>query len=399
MSVSPLFGDSSSSKDNGNAAPAPQSGGIPAPQQWAPAPIAPPMPMQPPMAAPAFQAAADAPIAPYVAPQPMQLPPMPSQFNDQWIATLGQREMTQVAGVSKSLLEQTKASELEQFGMKLGELISTAKGLRPQDLKDKGLIGKIKGMFGSAKEQFMSQYQTVAKQIDRFMAELQAHSTLQQRRITDLERMYEANYQEHQSIERSIAEGTQVAETMRHQLSGIDTSGMDTMAAQRIQDLRATLDRLEKRVDDLKRVKMLAEQTAPQIRLMQENARLLVNKFNDIKTLTIPAWQKQFALQIVLMEQKRGADLANAVDDATNEALKRSADLLRQNTQQIGRAAQRGVVDIETLEHINRQTIGALEDARQIVEEGRRQRAQTDVQLESMRSQLLTVMNRQGPAM
>ena len=291
--------------------------------------------------------------------------------------------------MSKALLEHTKASELEAFGVRLGDLINTAKGLNITDLKHKGVFGMIKGMFASYKERFMAQYQTCAKQIERFTGELQASANQQQKRIADLERLYESNMAEHESLTVAIGDGTAVAERLRAELDQIDTSAMDTMAAQRVFDQRALVDRLEKRVDDLKRVCMLAEQTAPQIRLMQENARLLVNKFNDIKNLTIPAWQKQFALQIILLEQEKGAKLANSIDDATNEAMRRSADLLRQNTKNINKAAQRSTVDLETLEHINKQTIGALEDARAVVEQGRQQRALTDGKLEQMRTELM----------
>ncbi len=321
---------------------------------------------------------------------------LPTRVNEQWIAQLGHRESESVARVSRALLEHTKASDADQFGLKLNELIVTAKGLSPSQLNSKGLFSKIKNMFGSIKEQFLAQYNSVAKQIERFTVELHAQAKLQQRRIDEMDQMYEANYQEHQRLGVALEDGARAAEEMKAALAGIDLTGLDNMQAQKVADARSQLARLEKRLDDLKRIRMLAEQTAPQIRLMQENARLLVSKFHDIVNLTIPAWQKQFALQIMLLEQQRGAELATAVDDATNEALRRNADLLRQNNQQIVTASQRAVIDIETLEHVNQQIIGALEDARRIVDEGQERRKQTDSQLEGMRSQLLTVMQAQG---
>jgi uncharacterized protein YaaN involved in tellurite resistance len=321
------------------------------------------------------------------------LPSIPTTVDDSWVTGLGQKESSQIATLSRTLMDKTRGTDLEGFGVKIGELISTAKGLNINDLKSQGIIGKLKGLFASAKERFLNQYNTATKQIDRFMAELQASSTLQQKRIIDLDKLFEANMQEHQNLTVAIAEGSTMVERMRAELANIDTSNLESMAAQRHYDQTALADRLEKRVDDLKRVCMLAEQTAPQIRLMQENSRMLVNKFNDIKNLTIPAWQKQFALQVILLEQERGAKLVESIDDATNEAMRRSADLLRQNTSAINKASQRSVVDLETLEHINKQTIGALEDTRKIVEEGRLQRQQTDGRLEKMRAELLVGLN------
>lgn len=325
------------------------------------------------------------------------IPSIPSTVDDSWVSGLGQKESSQIATLSRALLDKTKGTELEGFGIKIGELISTAKGLNISELKSKGLLGKLKGLFASAKERFLNQYNTATKQIDRFMGELQASANLQQKRIVDLEKLYESNMQEHQNLTMAISEGTAMAARLRGQIEAIDPSGLDPMGAQRLYDQKALADRLEKRVDDLKRVCMLAEQTAPQIRLMQENARLLVNKFNDIKNLTIPAWQKQFALQVILLEQEKGAKLAESIDDATNEALRRSADLLRQNTSAINKAAQRSVIDLETLEHINKQTIGALEDTRNIVEQGRLARLETDNRLEKMRAELLVSLNQGNP--
>ena len=321
------------------------------------------------------------------------IPSIPATVDDSWVSGLGQKESNSIATLSRSLLDKTKGTELEGFGIKIGELISTAKGLNINELKGKGIIGKIKGLFASAKERFLNQYNTATKQIDRFMAELQASANLQQKRITDLEKLFEANMLEHQNLTTAIAEGTTMVERLRAQLETVDPSTLDAMASQRLYDQKALAERLDKRVDDLKRVCMLAEQTAPQIRLMQENSRMLVNKFNDIKNLTIPAWQKQFALQVILLEQEKGAKLVEAIDDATNEAMRRSADMLRQNTSAINRASQRSVIDLETLEHINKQTIGALEDTRKIVEEGRQQRLQTDGRLEKMRAELLAGLN------
>lgn len=328
---------------------------------------------------------------------PKHMPNLPATIDDSWVSGLGQKETGAIATVSRALLEKTKGSELEGFGLKLGELISTAKGLNPADLKGKGLLDKIKGFFASAKERFLNQYQNVSKQIDRFIVELQASANLQQKRIGDLEKLFESNMAEHEGLTAAIEQGIQMSNRMRADLEVMDMSALDGMAAQRVYDQKAMVERLDKRIDDLKRVQLLAEQTAPQIRLMQENARLLVNKFNDIKNLTIPAWQKQFALQVILLEQEKGAKLATSIDDATNEALRRSADLLRQNTAAINKASQRSVIDLETLEHINNQTIGALEDTRKAVEEGRQQRLQTDSRLEEMRAKLLAGLNATNP--
>ena len=93
------------------------------------------------------------------------IPSIPATVDDSWVSGLGQKESSSIATLSRSLLDKTKGTELEGFGIKIGELISTAKGLNINELKSKGIIGKLKGLFASAKERFLNQYNTATKQI------------------------------------------------------------------------------------------------------------------------------------------------------------------------------------------------------------------------------------------
>jgi len=162
------------------------------------------------------------------------------------------------------------------------------------------------------------------------------------------------------------------------------------MAAHAIAERRQSAVRLEKRIDDLKRAQMIAMQTAPEIRLLQNNSRMLIAKFQDIVAVTIPAWKKQFSLHILMEEQAKSAALVTAIDDATNAALRKNADLLRQNTTEIARANQRALVEMETLEHVQKQLLGAFEDVQKINEEAAAARAQTDAKLGALRDELIT---------
>src|SRR5690606_29108009 len=103
----------------------------------------------------------------------------------------------------------------------------------------------------------------------------------------------------------------------------------DSFGAQRLADHQRLIDRLTKRVDDLRRAMLLAKQSGPQIRISQDNARALVQKFGDIKVVTLPAWKNVFAQYVLQLEQKKTVELLGMVDNATDEALRRGADLLR----------------------------------------------------------------------
>ncbi|CAM2838633.1 hypothetical protein VINE108274_04035 [Vibrio neptunius] len=131
--------------------------------------------------------------------------------------------------------------------------------------------------------------------------------------------------------------------------------------------------------------------------MVQTNNITLIEKFNNIKTLTIPSWKKQFTLAISMLEQKKSLELASKIDDATNDLIRKNADLLRQNTLQTAQANQRSAIDIETLEHVQQTLISTLEDVVAIEQEGARNRKVADEKMVSMRQELSNLMtNKKG---
>ncbi|MGI2897176.1 toxic anion resistance protein, partial [Vibrio alginolyticus] len=160
------------------------------------------------------------------------------------------------------------------------------------------------------------------------------------------------------------------------------------LKAQELSDLQSFHNRIEKRVHDLRSLQMLALQTAPMIRMVQTNNITLIEKFDNIKTLTIPSWKKQFTLAISMLEQRKSLELAGKIDNATNDLIKRNADLLRQNTLQTARANQRSVIDLETLEHVQNTLITTLQDVVSIEQEGARNREIADERMVNMKKEL-----------
>ncbi|MFM2652094.1 toxic anion resistance protein, partial [Vibrio alginolyticus] len=120
----------------------------------------------------------------------------------------------------------------------------------------------------------------------------------------------------------------------------------------------------------------------------QTNNITLIEKFDNIKTLTIPSWKKQFTLAISMLEQRKSLELAGKIDNATNDLIKRNADLLRQNTLQTARANQRSVIDLETLEHVQNTLITTLQDVVSIEQEGARNREIADERMVNMKKEL-----------
>lgn len=312
---------------------------------------------------------------------------------DQQIDQLGDKDVVHLSQLSKKMLGSVKASDADQFGVKLNELVAVAKGLDPSKMANPGLLGKITNMFGSAKEKMLAQYQTVETRMNTLIGEMDKTVANQTARVGELEEMYNSNYKTHEGLTAAETAGNallfdleKMIEDRRRTIDANSTS----FDAQEVADLQSKADRLAKRIDDIVRAKQMAKITAPQIRLMQDNARTLAAKFKDMKAITIPAWQNTFTLYLLQLEQKKGAELANAVHDATEEAFNLQANLLRQNTQMIAQAKQRSVVSIETLQNVQSQLIGALDDMNRIAEEGKRARQEAEPKLKQMEQELIS---------
>ncbi len=304
------------------------------------------------------------------------------------IDQLGEKNALVLSNISQKMLTHVRAADADVFGQKLNELVGVAKNLNPSRFENPGIISRIAGLFGSAKEKILAQFQTVDSRMQALIKELDHSTNLHTARIQDMEEMYGANVNAHSALEAAVAEGHRLVDVLKTQLAQ-ESQASDAFSAQRIADVQNRIDRLEKRIDDLKRAMLLAKQAAPEIRLLQENARTLSMKFKDVKAVTIPAWQNAFALYLMQLEQKKGAQLVTAVHDATDEAFRLQADLLRQNTDAIARAKQRSIVSIETLEHVQRQLLASFDDMNRIAEEGRRSRKEAEPKLKALEQELV----------
>lgn len=129
-------------------------------------------------------------------------------------------------------------------------------------------------------------------------------------------------------------------------------------------------------------------QTLPMIRIIQSNNLMLVDKFYAIKNITLPAWKNQISLAISLQEQKNSVQLAKAIDDTTNDLLRRNAELLHQNSVDTAKANQRSVIDVETLEHVQNTLINTVNDVIQIQKEGMQKRAEATTRLRVLQENL-----------
>lgn len=347
------------------------------------------------VAQPVFDAPATAALVPRETALPAVSAPQESYtlpaIKDEDISNLGTEAQAGLGAVSQRLLQSVKASDAGALGSELNQLVALAKGLDPESLKDKGVLGRLFGAARSAKERLMAEYASVESQMNKLVVELDKKAELHRQRVADLEQMYEANMAHHARLERDVAVGEQRAQQwLAAYTAAANQPVTDSFASQKLADVKRHIDRMEKRVDDLRRAMLLAKQMAPQIRMMQDNARALVEKVGDVKMVTLPAWGNVFSLYVLQLEQANTVQLLDGVDEATNAALRQGADLLRENTTAIATARQRSVVTLETLAHAQRQLLGSLDDSARIEAEARSQRALAKPQIEALEKELIT---------
>jgi uncharacterized protein YaaN involved in tellurite resistance len=158
--------------------------------------------------------------------------------------------------------------------------------------------------------------------------------------------------------------------------------------AQKANDFAALCDRFEKKIYDLELTRMVSIQMAPQIRLVQNNDTMMSEKIQSTIVNTIPLWKSQMVIALGLAHSQEALEAQRAVTDMTNEMLKKNAEKLHQSTVAIAKESERGVIDIETLTHTNRELINTLDEVQKIQSEGRQKRLAAEAELGRIETEL-----------
>lgn len=309
-------------------------------------------------------------------------------ITDQEIDKLGSNLNNNLQNISKQMLEQVRASDTGELGTKINAIISTAKELDPTTLNKPGMMTSIKNLFKSSKDRMMAKYQSVDGRMKTLLDELDKSTNLHVKRIGDIRNLSIENLKTHEELRACVEQGERMLVEMRSQISAIDTSNLEFAEQQELVMFTARADRLEKKIDDLKRSMLLAKQAAPQLMALENNARVLASKFVDIKTTTIPAWQQAFTMYIIQGEQIKSAQLANSVQDATEEALLLSSQMTKSGTLEVAKLQQRASVDIKVLQQIQNNLLTTFDEVAKITEQGRQSRQQAEQELIQLEQQL-----------
>lgn len=298
-----------------------------------------------------------------------------------------------IAGFSEQILTKVRNKDSGYVGELMSDLVIKVKEVGVDELDD-GFLDKIPFINNAARalKKFIQRYEKLEVQIDQIEHELEQARMAMLKDITVFDGLFEKNLEYFRDLQVYIVAGEEKLAELRDQtIPALRTEAQakgDAMSAQVVRDFEDTVNRFEKKVHDLKLSKTIAIQTAPQIRLIQNNDKVLVDKIQTAILSTIPLWKSQIVIALGLERQKNALELQCSVTDATNELLTKNAELLRQNSVDVARESERGVVDLETLKKVNSDLITTIEETIKIQRQGREARLDAERELAGIEDQL-----------
>lgn len=313
--------------------------------------------------------------------------------NKMSIAEFGRDEDGQNGSdVSDALLEHVRNKDLEEAGAKLGQVVMTAKRLNLGALSNTRsrvpvvgpLIDKARLRLSGVKGQFES----ASTQISTLVQEVEQTQRGLAKRNETLEDMFAAVQAKYRLRGLQIAGGKLRLAELRDRTTSLRATATSPADMLELSELDAACTNLDIRIGNLIALQQSDYQTLPQIRIVQTNNQVLVDKFYTIKEVTVPAWKRQFALRLGLNEQRNAVELAATIDDATAEIMRSNAQLLHRNSVEAARANQRLVIDVGTLQYVQDTLIKTVEDVIKVNRDGVTQREQAERQILGMRESL-----------
>lgn len=300
----------------------------------------------------------------------------------------------QLASISDEMLEGVRNKDTGPAGDALNRMMGTVRGFELGELDPKRKPGLFARLIGKTKPmaRFLQRYEEVRNQIDAIGDDLERHKTQLLTDIASLDRLYAANLEYFHHLERYIVAGEeklrQLDEKIIPELARVAGASEAVIEAQRLRDLRASRDALERRVHDLRLTRQVAMQSLPSIRLVQENDKGLISKIVSTTANTLPLWRQQLAQAVTIHRSREAAQTLRAASDLTNELLKANAENLKQGNAEARSEIERGVFDIEAVKQANATLIETIEESLALADEGRRKRAEAAAQLQTLESEL-----------
>lgn len=306
------------------------------------------------------------------------------------IMQYGINAQKKLADFSDSTLEKVKTKDLGEVGDMLSQVVG--------ELREFDGNGEKKGLFGlfnkgkNKVEGMISKYEQTETNVNKIAGMLQDHQIRLLKDTSMLDQLFDLNNTYYKELSMYIAAGKEKLHHVKNEeIPALEQKALHSNLpedAQALKDMTMYYDRFDKKLHDLELSRMIAIQTAPQIRLLQNSNNLMIEKIQSTLVNTIPLWKNQMVITLGLHHATEAAKTQQAVSDMTNELLKKNADALHSATVETAKESNRSIVDIETLKHTNEQLIQTFDDVLQIQEQGRIKRQGAEQELRQIENEL-----------
>ena len=309
--------------------------------------------------------------------------------NTNLVLQYGAGAQKKIADFSESALESVRTKDLGEVGQLLSGVVAELKCFDEEE--QKGFLSIFKKANNSI-ETMKAKYGKAEANVNTMVEVLEGHQVQLMKDTAMLDKMYEINKNYFKELNMYILAGKdkiEKAKTMeipalmeKARMSGLPED------AQEVNDMKAMVERFEKKIHDLELTKAISLQMAPQIRLIQSNDTVMAEKIQSTLVNTIPLWKSQMVLALGMNRSVEASKAQQAVNDVTNELLKKNAEILHMSTIETAKAAEKSIVDINTLTQTNQLLIQTLDEVMQIQAEGREKRKAAEVELHRIENDL-----------
>ena len=311
--------------------------------------------------------------------------------NSNVILTYGAAAQQKIAGFSESALKSVRTKDMGEIGEMVSNLVTELRAFSPEEESKGGFFSLFKKPANKIAA-MKSKYDKAETSVDKICAQLEAHQIQLMKDVAMLDQMYQVNLNYFKELSMYILAGkrrlNEVRTTILPELMEKARQSGLPEDAQAANDMDALCNRFEKKIHDLELTRVISIQMAPQIRLVQGNDTLMTEKIQSTIVNTIPLWKSQMVLALGLSHSLDAMEAQRKVTDLTNDLLKKNADALKTATVETAKESERGIVDIETLQHTNESLISTLDEVMRIQEEGRQKRRDAEAELGRMEGEL-----------
>ena len=310
--------------------------------------------------------------------------------NSSLVMQYGAAAQKKIAGFSDTALDKVRTKDLGEIGDQISDLVVELKGFDIEEER-KGIFGWFKST-GNKITAMKAKYDTAEQNVNKIAGALEKHQVQLMKDVVMLDKLYEMNLNYHKELSMYIIAGKKKLQQERAttlvELENKAKASNLAEDAQAANDYAQMCDNFEKKLHDLELTRMVSVQMSPQIRLVQNNDKLMTEKIQSTLVNTIPLWKSQMVLALGLAHSEQAVKAQREVSEMTNELLRKNAEKLKMSTIETAKESERGIVDMETLRQTNQSLIQTLDEVVKIQDEGRQKRRAAEQELGRLENEL-----------